>query len=75
MKRQKVERGTRLKQALAFIARRERTRSLWTVTELADELGIAHAQAAATVNALVARGELVRGPRTVVLENALQVAA
>lgn len=70
----RVERGLRQRQALAYIKAQEKTGVLWGVTSLAAALGISKAQASTLVQALAAKGELVRGPRTVVVEDTLRLA-
>ena len=70
----KAKAGQRQLEALRFIESAEKARRLWTVTELANELGVVQAQAGAIVNALVAKGRLVRAERTVVVEDALRLA-
>ena len=70
----RVERGLRQRQALAYIKQQEKDAAPWGTSSLAAALGISKAHASALLQSLLAKGALVRGPRTVVLEDAVCVA-
>lgn len=72
MKRARVASGVRRQQALAFIRQQEKASALWGAKDLADALGVSVQQAWSLLQSLTFSGELARGPRTVVLEDALK---
>lgn len=70
----RVARGERKAAALAFIRKAEKADRLWTMTEMAQALDISKQQAWQLLQSLTYSGELERGTRTVVVEDALRLA-
>lgn len=70
-----MEHGERKKQALEVIKEFERRKQLWGPKELSEKLGVSKQQAWALMQSLTFTGELVRGERTVVIPEALIIAA
>lgn len=69
-----AKRGERRTQALAFIQAREKAKAAWTQAELAADLGISAQQAWSLLQSLAFAGELKRGSRVVVVDDALVLA-
>lgn len=70
----RAKHGTRKAQAVAFIKAAEKRSQHWTVTDLSEALGVSKQQAWQLLQSLTYSGQLERGPRTVVLEDALRLA-
>lgn len=72
--RTKVDRGVRRAQALAFIKERQSKKLAWGAKDVATALGISDAQAWSLLQSLTFTGELTRGSRTIVVQDALVLA-
>lgn len=69
----RAKHGTRKAQAVAFIKSAEKKSQHWTVTDLSEALHISKQQAWQLLQSLTYSGQLERGPRTVVLDDALRL--
>ena len=65
--------GSRKAEAVAFIKLAEKKARLWSVTDLAEALKVSKQQAWQLCQSLTYSGLLERGPRTVVVEDALRL--
>lgn len=70
----RAQHGSRKAEALAFIRSAEKKSRHWTVSDVAEALRCSKQQAWQILQSLTYSGELERGPRTVVIEDALRVA-
>lgn len=73
MSKPKAAHGQRKREAIEQIRAFEKQKKLWGVKDLADELGISVAQSWSLVQSLAYSATLVRGKRTVVVEDSLML--